>query len=200
MSSMDKESKNLLFTYENGSVLIKEHCDKIRYEIQMTQGEYNQEAYNGFLNEINVYEQECLENFEEANIFKAKIEQKLADSSELISRSSQFLNQFQLDEIQLKMYKNTVWIILTRLEDIKEKLLRSMFTDCLLKFKNSSLIRQNIELYFLENVKNMLEVDMSKMLYIYGKTFNLTSFKFDSFLLLYPLKRSLNLICINKYA
>ncbi len=98
-------------------------------------------------------------------------------------------------------------LLLTNLDQIKDGIQRDMFNGSLLRFERQKgfdsnaigkIIKQNIELYFLENIENMRELDLTSKVK-YNKFFScLQPFKSNKFLFLYSLINILNLLCLDK--
>ena len=81
-----------------------------------------------------------------------------------------------------------------RLEQIKDGIQKEMFNESLLKFEKQKsfdsnvigkIVRQNIELYFLENIENMRELDFISKTECTRFFPLLQPFKSNTFLLLY---------------
>jgi hypothetical protein len=83
-----------------------------------------------------------------------------------------------------------------------------MFNESLLKFEKQinfdssvigKIVKQNIELYFLENIENMRELDFLTKIKCTSYFAFLQPFESNSFLFLYSDNNILNLLCLDKY-
>jgi hypothetical protein len=93
------------------------------------------------------------------------------------------------------------------LEQIKDGIQMEMFNGSLLKFERQNsfdsnaigkIVKQNIELYFLENIENMRELDLISKIECTSYLPILQPFKSNSFLFLYLNINILNLLCLDK--
>jgi hypothetical protein len=131
----------------------------------------------------------------------------LNDSNELVSKSNRFLKQFKIDSTDLATLFESAQNLLTNLETIKDGIQTNMFNESLLKFEKQKsfdsnvigkIVKQNIELYFLENIEKMREFEfLSKTKGTSYFPF-LQPFKSNTFLLLYTEKNILNLLCFDR--
>jgi hypothetical protein len=96
---------------------------------------------------------------------------------------------------------------LNNLEQIKDGIQKEMFNESLIKFEKQKsfdsnvigkIVKQNIELYFLENIENMRELDFISKIEFNSYFPILQPFKSNSFLLFYSENESLNLLCLDK--
>jgi hypothetical protein len=96
---------------------------------------------------------------------------------------------------------------LNNLEQIKDGIQREMFNETLIKFQKQkhfdsnvigNIVKQNIDLHFLENIENMREIDFASNIEFNQFLLYLQPFKSNSFLLLYSKKDFFNLICFDK--
>jgi hypothetical protein len=158
-------------TLECGDAKIRDHCDKVRNDMHMAIEQAHaklDEIHKDFMEEIDNHEKECQATFKLIQQNKLDIDKALNESNELLSKSNHLLKQFKIDQTELvKLFENAQSLH-TNLEQIKDGIQREMFDGSLLKFDkpksfNSNvigkIIKQNIELYFLENIGNMRELD-----------------------------------------
>jgi hypothetical protein len=116
------------------------------------------------------------------------------------------MKQFKIDQTELTTLFESAHSLQTNLEQIKDGIQREIFNESLLKFKKpksfhsnviGKIIKQNIELYFLENIGNMRELDIAFK--IEWTSYFPIPFKSNSCLFLYLLEKNiLNLLCLDK--
>jgi hypothetical protein len=195
-------------TMESGDAKIRDHCDKVRNDMQLAIEQAHaklDEFHKDFMEEIDNHEKECQAKFKLIRQNKVDIDKALRESNELLSKSNRLLNQFKIDQTQLSTLFESAHLLQTKLEQIKDVIQREMFNESLLKFEKQKsfdsnvigkIVKQNIELYFLENIEKMRELDFaSKTEYT---TYFSIPFKSNSFLFLYEEKNILNLLCLDK--
>jgi len=94
---------------------------------------------------------------------------------------------------------------LTNLEQIKDRIQIEMFNESQLKFNRQKsfdsnvvgkIVKQNIELYFLENIEKMHKLDFGSKIEP-ADCFSIKPFKSNSLLLLYTEENILNLQCLD---
>jgi hypothetical protein len=165
-------------TLECGDATIRDHCDKVRNDMQLAIEQAHaklDEFHKDFMEEIDNHEKECQAKFKTIQQNKADIENALNESNEFLARSDHLLKQFNIDQTDLATMFESAHSILTNLEQIKDGIQREMFNESHLKFEKQKsidssvigkIVKQNIELYFLENIENMRELDfISKIKY-----------------------------------
>jgi hypothetical protein len=197
-------------TLECGDATIRDHCDKVRNEMQLAIEQAHtklDDIHKDFMDEIDNHEKQCQANFKSIKQNKQDIEKALNRSNELLSKSNHLLNQFKIDQTQLATLFESAQLIQTNLEAIKDGIQKNMFNESLLKFERQisfdsnvigKVIKQNIELYFLENIENMREIDLaSKLENVFFHRF-LQPFKSNSFLFFYWENNILNSLCLDK--
>jgi hypothetical protein len=197
-------------TLECGDGKIRDHCDKVRNDMQLAIEQAHaklDEFHKDFMNEIDNHEKECQAKFKTIQQNKGDIDKALHESNELLSESNQLLNQFKIDQTQLATLFENAQSLQIKLEQIKDGIQKEMFNESLLKFDKSKsfdsnvigkIVKQNIELYFLENIENMRELDFASKIECTRYFPNLQPFKSNSFLFLYLEKNILNLKCLDK--
>ena len=119
------------------------------------------------MDQIDNHEKECQAKFKSIQLNKLDIEKALNDSDELLSKSDQLLKQFKIDQIELSTLFESAQSLQTYLEQINDGIQTNMFNESLLKFDRQKsfdsnvigkIVKQNIELYFLENIESMREL------------------------------------------
>jgi len=208
---LDKTKQSIESTLESGDATIRDHCDKVRNDMQLAIEQAHaklDEIHKEFMDEIDNHEKECQAKLKSIQKNKGDIEKALNESNEVLSKSNQLLKQFRIDQTQLSTLFESAQSLQTNLEAIKDGIQRDMFEESLLKFEKQNnfdssvvgkIVKQNIQLYFLENVGNMRMFDfLSK---IKGSYYCrcLQPFKSNSILLLYSDKNMLNLLCLDKH-
>jgi hypothetical protein len=197
-------------TLECGDATIRDHCDKVRNDMQLAIEQAHaklDEFHKEFMDEIDNHEKECQAKFKTIQQNKVDIDKALNDSNELLSKSNHLLQQFKIDQTQLSTLFESAHLLQTNLETAKDKLQREMFDNSLLKFEKQKsfdsnvigkIVKQNIELYLLENIENMRELDFASKIEC-DRYYNiLQPFKTNSFLFLYGEIKILNLLCLDK--
>jgi len=210
LENLNATKQSIESTMECGDAKIRDHCDKVRNDMELTIEKAHaklDEIHKKFMDEIDNHEKECQAKFKSIKQNKQGIDKALNDSTELLSKSNHLLKQFRIDQTELSTLFESVQSLQNNLEQIKDKLQRDMFNGSLLKFERpksfdsnviGKIVKQNIELYFLENIDNMRELDfISKIEYPDYCRF-LQPLKSNSFLLLYSDKNVLNLLCFDK--
>jgi hypothetical protein len=198
-------------TMECGDAKIRDHCDKVRNDMQLAIEQAHaklDEFHKDFMHEIDNHEKECQAKFKFIKQNKVDIDKALNDSNELLSKSNHLLQQFKIDQTELARLFKSARSLQTKLEQIKDGIHREMFNESLLKFEKQKsldsnvigkIVKQNIELYFLENIQKIRELDYfislteSTLYFPY-----LQPFKSNSFLCLYTEKNGLNLLCLDR--
>jgi hypothetical protein len=206
-----KETKESIeSTMECGDATIRDHCDKVRNDMQLAIEQAHaklDEFHKDFMDEIDNHEKECQAMFKLIQQNKADIEKALHDSNELLSKSNRLLNQFKIDQTELATLFKSAQSLLTNLEATKDKLQRDMFNESHLKFEKQinfdssvigKIVKQNIELYFLENIEKMRELDFISKTKCTSYYNILQPFKSNTFLFLYWDKNILNLKRLDK--
>jgi hypothetical protein len=194
-------------TLECGDAKIRDHCDKVRNDMQLAIEQAHaklDEFHNDFMDGIDNHEKECQANFKSIRQNKADIEKAL---NELLSKSDYLLKQFQIDQDELSILFESAQLHLNNLEQIKDGIQREMFNESLLKFEKQKsfdssvigkIVKQNIELYFLENIEKMRELDFASKIKCTSYFPILQPFKSNTFLFLYLEENILNLLCLDK--
>jgi hypothetical protein len=206
-----KETKESIeFTLESGDAAIRDHCDKVRNDMQLAIEQAHaklDEFHKDFMEEIDNHEKECQAKFKFIQQNKVDIEKALNESNELLSKSNRLLNQFRIDQTQLSILSESAHNLLANLEQIKDGIQREMFNESLLKFEKpksfdsnviGKIVKQSIELYFLENIEKMRELDFISKTKCTLYFPILRPFKSNSFLFLYAEKNILNLLCLDR--
>jgi hypothetical protein len=197
-------------TLECGDAKIRDHCDKVRNDMQLAIEQAHaklDEFHKDFMHEIDNHEKECQAKLKTIRQNKVDIDKALNESNELLSKSNRLLKQFNIDQTELATQFERAQSLLNNLETIKDKLQMEMFNESLLKFEKQKsfdsnmigkIVKQNIELYFLENIEKMRELDLHSK--TKGTHFCrlLQPFKSNSFLFLYSRKNILNLVCLDR--
>jgi hypothetical protein len=198
-------------TMECGDAKIRDHCDKVRNDMQLVIEQAHaklDEFHKDFMNEIDNHEKECQAKFKTIQQNKVDIENALNESNEFLARSDHLLKQFNIDQTDLATMFDGAQNLLTNLETIKDGIQREMFDGSHLKFEKQKsfvssvigkIVKQNIELYFLENIENMRELDFLTKIECTGYFAFLQPFESNSFLFLYSDNNILNLLCLDKY-
>jgi hypothetical protein len=207
---LDKTKQSIESILEGGDATIRVHCDKVRNDMQLAIEQAREkldEFHKDFLDEIDNHEKKCQAKFKLIQQNKGGIEKALHDSNELLSKSNRLLNQFKIDQTELATLFEGAQLHLNNLEQIKDGIQREMFNESLIKFEKpksfdsnviGKIVKQNIELYFLENIENMSELKIFSNVE-YTRVFpNLQPFKSNTILLLYTDENILNLLCLDK--
>jgi hypothetical protein len=137
---------------------------------------------------------------------QSRHDKALNESNELLTKSNHLLKQFKIDQTELSKLSENAHSLLNNLEQIKDGIQREMFNESLLKFEKQKIIdsnvigkivKQNIELYFLENIENMRELDFTSKIEYTHLIPILQPFKSNSFLILYSEENILNSFCLD---
>jgi Tfp pilus assembly pilus retraction ATPase PilT len=124
----------------------------------------------------------------------------------LLSKSNHLLNKFKIDQTELAILFDSAQNLLTNLKKINDGIQREIFNESLLKFEKQKsfdsniigkIVKQNIDLHFLENIENMREFDFAFKT-VSTHNFRIKPFKSNSFLLLYTEEDILNLLCFDR--
>jgi uncharacterized protein YoxC len=193
-------------TMECGDAKIRDHCDKVKNDMQLAIEQAHaklDEFHKDFMDEIDSHEKECQAKFKLIQQNKVDIDKALNESNELLSKSNHLLKQFKIDQTELATLFESAQSLQTNLEQIKDEIQMKMFNGSLLKFEKQKsfdsnvigkIVKQNIDLHFLENIENMRELDVCSKIEC-TSYFRIKPFKSNSFLLLYSEKNILNLLC-----
>jgi hypothetical protein len=210
LETLNATKQSIESTLECGDAKIRDHCDKVRNDMELAIEQAHEkldEIHKDFMDEIDDYEKECQEKFKLIQQNKVDIDKALNDSNELLSKSNHLLQQFKIDQTQLSKLFESAQSLLIILEQLKDEIQRDMFNESLLKFEKQitfdsnvigKIVKQNIELYFLENIENMQKLDFN-----HNTKWNiyfhiLQPFKFNGFMFLCSEKYYLNLVCFDK--
>jgi hypothetical protein len=212
LETLSASKKSIESTLECGDATIRDHCDKVRNDMQLAIEQAHaklDEFHKDFMNEIDNHEKECQAKFKfiQQNKVDIGLNKALNDSNELLSKSNNLLKQFKIDQTELATLFESAQLHQTNLEQIKDGIHREMFNESLLKFEKQNsfdssvigkIIKQNIEFYFLENIEKMRELDIASKIEYTGYFPFLQPFKSNGFLFLYSDNNILNLICLDK--
>jgi hypothetical protein len=197
-------------TLECGDAKIRDHCDKVRNDMQLAIEQAHaklDEIHKDFMDKIDNHEKECQAKFKLLQQNKADIDKALNESNELLSKSNHLLKQFKIDPTELSTLFENGHLFQTNLEQIRDGILGEMFSKSLLKFEKQKsldsnvigkIVKQNIELYFLENIEKMRELDFVSKVKATRYFPILQPFKSNSFLFLYRERNILNILCFDK--
>jgi hypothetical protein len=209
LDKLNDTKQSIETTLECGDSRIRDHCDKVRNDMQLAIEQAHaklDEIHKDFMHEIDNHENECQSKFKLIQQNKVDINKALNDSNELLSKSNRLLRQFKIDQSELTTLSENAHILQTNLEQIKDGIHREMFKESLLKFEKQILfessvigkiVKQNIELYFLENIEKMRELDFASKIKCNGFYPLLQPFTLNRFLFLYAKKNILNLLCLD---
>jgi hypothetical protein len=207
---LNATKQSIEMTLVCGDSKIRDHCDKVRNDMQLAIEQAHaklDEIHKDFMHEIDNHENECQSKFKLIQQNKVDIEKALKESNELLSKSNRLLRQFKIDQSELTTLSENAHILQTNLETIKDGIERVMFNESLLKFEKQILfessvigkiVKQNIELYFLENIEKMRELDFASKIENTSHSRFLQPFKSNGVLYLYLEKNILNLLCLDK--
>jgi hypothetical protein len=208
LNNLNAAKQAIESTLECGDATIRDHCDKVRNEMQLAIEQAHaklDEIHKEFMDEIDNHEKECQAKFKSIRQNKGDIEKALNESNELSIKSDHLLKQFKIDQTELSTLFESAQFHLTNLEQIKDRIQKEIFNESLLKFAKQKsfdssivgkIVKQNIELYFLENIENMRELDNASK--IEWTSYFPILFTSNSFLYLYLLENVLNLLCLDK--
>jgi hypothetical protein len=208
---LDKTKQSIQSTLECGDATIRNHCEKVRNEMQLAIEQAHaklDEIHKDFMDEIDNHEKECQAKFKTIQQNKVDIEKAINETNELLSQSNRLLNHFKIDQTELSKLFESARSLQTNLEQIKDGIQIEMFNESLLKFEKQKsfdsnvigkIVRQNIKLYFLENIENMRELKnfVPKTKFTLNFPY-LQSFKSNGYLSLYSDNNILNLLCLDK--
>jgi hypothetical protein len=200
---------------DSGEMSIRDQCAIVRNETKQAIDEAHcklDEFFKQFTKEIDIYETECQKELELIQQKRVDLSKVIDESNEYHKKSQNILKQFQYDESELKNLIDEGDKLLDTLEKTNDKIKCDIFNNVKLKFiKNldhleSSLIgqikRQDMNLYFLENMSNFNELDLlPKLPDINQETplFTVEPFKTSKILCVYRAKnKNLNISCLNK--
>jgi hypothetical protein len=166
-----ENSDKLKLNLQIGETTIRNHCDKVRDEVQLFILE-SQEKLNKilsqFLDEIDAYEKMCQSKFKQLNQNKSVIENALIESNEFRLKSNETLQQHKIDEMDLKVKLKEADLLLNKINKIADQLQSDMFNKKTIKFVKQEEIEaaqigqvkfSNPELHFLANLTNCDQLD-----------------------------------------
>jgi hypothetical protein len=207
LETLNTTKQSIESTLECGDAKIRDHCDKVRNDMQLAIEQAHaklDEIHKDFMDEIDNHEKECQAKFKSIKQNKVDIDKALNESNELLSKSNQLLKQFKIDQSELSTLFESAESTLNIIETTRDKLQMDMFNECLLKFDKpksfdssaiGKIVKQNIELYFLENIEKMHDLDFASKIECISYFPNTILFKSNSFLLLCSEENNLNLFC-----
>jgi len=208
LDTLNVTKQSIESTMECGDATIRDHCDKARNDMQLAVEQAHaklDEFHKDFMDEIDAHEKECQAKFKSIKQNKADIDKTLHESNELLSKSNNLLNQFKIEQTELATLFESAQSLLAKLEATKDGIQREMFNESLLKFERpksfdsiliGKIIKQNIELYFLENIGNMREIDFNSKIKL--SSYFPILFTSNNCLLLRAGKNVLNFLCLDK--
>jgi hypothetical protein len=194
---LNATKQSIEMTLVCGDSKIRDHCDKVRNDMQLAIEQAHvklDEFHKDFMHEIDNHELECQSKFKLIKQNKVDIEKALKESNELLSKSNRLLKQFKIDQSELTTLSEGAHYLLNNLETIKDGIHREMFNESLLKFERQinfdssvigKIVKQNIELYFLENIEKMRELDFASKIENTTYFSSLQPFTLNRFLFLY---------------
>jgi hypothetical protein len=207
---LNAAKQNIESTLECGDVKIRDHCDKVRNDMQLAIEQAHEkldDLHKDYMNEIDNHEKECQAKFKSIKQNKQDIEKALNESNELLSKSDQLLKQFKIDQTELATLFENAQSLQTNLEQIHDGIQKEIFNGSLLKFEKQKIfdsgvigkiVKQNIELYFMENIGNMRELVIASKIEWTRRILYLQPFKSNNFLFLYSFNNILNLLCVDR--
>jgi hypothetical protein len=210
LDTLNVTKQSIQSTLESGDAKIRDHCDKARNDMQLAIEQAHaklNEFHKDFMDEIDNHEKECQAKFILIQQNKQDIDKALHESNELLSNSDKLLKQFKIDQTELATLYESAQNLLTNLEQIKDGIQKEIFNESLLKFEKQKsfdsnvigkIVKQNIDLHFLENIENMREFDFISKIECTGYFAFLQPFKSNSFLFIYLDNNILNLLCLDK--
>jgi hypothetical protein len=210
LDTLNGTKQSIESTLECGDAKIRDHCDKVRNDMQLAIEQAHaklDEFHKDFMEEIENHEKECQAKFKLIQLNKVDIDKALNESNELLSKSDHLLQQFKIDQTQLATLFESAHSLKTNLEQIKDGIHREMFNESLLKFEKQKsfdsnvigkIVKQNIELNFLENIEKMRKLDFISRIECTTYFPFLRPFKSNSFLFLYAENKILNILCLDK--
>jgi hypothetical protein len=210
LDTLNGTKQSIESTLECGDGKIRDHCDKVRNDMQLAIEQAHaklDEFHKDFMDEIDSHEKECQAKFKLIQQNKVDIDKALHESNELLSKSDHLLQQFKIDQTQLATLFESAHSLKTNLEQIKDGIQREMFNESLLKFEKQKsfdssvigkIVKQSIELYFLENIEKMRKLDFISRIECTTYFPFLRPFKSNSFLFLYAEKNVSNLLCLDR--
>jgi hypothetical protein len=210
LNILNATKQSIESTMEGGDATIRDHCDKVRNDMQLAIEQAHaklDEFHKEFMHEIDNHEKKCQAKFKLIQQNNVDIDKALNESNDLLSKSNHLLKQFNIDQNELSTLFESAQLHLNNLEQIKDGIQKEMFNESLIKFEKQKsfdsnvigkIVKQNIELYFLENIENMRELDFISKIEFNSYFPILQPFKSNSFLLFYSENESLNLLCLDK--
>jgi hypothetical protein len=210
LDTLNGTKQSIESTMECGDGKIRDHCDKVRNDMQLAIEQAHaklDEFHKDFMEEIDNHEKECQAKFKLIQQNKLDIDKALNESNELLSKSNHLLKQFKIDQTELSILSENAHSLQTKLEQIKDGIQKEMFNECLLKFEKQKsfdsnvigkIVKQNIELYFLENIENMRGIDLISKIKCTRYFAFLQPFKSNSLMSLYSDNNIINLLCLDK--
>jgi hypothetical protein len=120
---LNATKQNIESTLECGDATIRDHCDKVRNDMQLAIEQAHaklDDFHKDFMHEIDSHEKECQDKFKTIQQNKVDTEKALNDSNELLSKSNHLLKQFKIDQTQLSKLFDNAQSLQTNLEQIKD--------------------------------------------------------------------------------
>jgi hypothetical protein len=193
----------------SGDAIIREHCDKVRNEVQLAVEQAHSkldEYHRDFMHHIEQHEKQCQESFKFIKQNTSEIEVVFDVTNKFNSDSNKLFKQSQIDVTDLPSYLNEAHCISTSLDEVKDNLERKIFNERILKFDKSNfdsnsigkIIKQHVDLYFLENFKEMRVLDLVSNINCRDYSPVLQPFGSNTFLLLYDCESNANAICVDR--
>lgn len=157
-----RKKEKLVNALKSGDAIIRAHCDEARREAQLAIEEAHkqlEEMHKEIFAEIDEYEKFCQEKFKSIKQNNVEIAAIIQKANEFVFKSESLINQFQIDETDLKLSIDEAYRLFDEIEDIHDKLRSDMFNKTNLRFVKKTpvvdigrLKNQNSDLCFLENL------------------------------------------------
>ena len=173
--SIREKTNKIESDLEIGATLIRNQCDKTRDDVQLVIEKAHDklnEIKNGFLDEIDEYENECQEQFKYMQQNKNGIDKVIIESKKFLIKSEAMYKKFEINEQEVKTGLDEANKLLDSLEIVEDKLHSDMFKGINLKFDKyekgleaetlGCLERENIEFLSLENLLTKKQIDLTQ--------------------------------------
>jgi paraquat-inducible protein B len=102
LDNLNATKQSIESTLECGDATIRNHCDKVRDEMQLAIEQAHaklDEIHKDFMDEIDNHEKECQAKFKSIQKNKVDIEKAINESNELLSKSNNLVKQFKLTNL-----------------------------------------------------------------------------------------------------
>ena len=142
LSEIQLNLDKLVLDFGLGVDIIKNYCDTLRNEVQLTTEQAIEQIKKlsmGLIQEVDSYEDESVENFEIEATYRNDFNNFVAETYEYVSEWANYLKQHELDDSELKQASDKGKILIEQISKEDKMLLRKVFKHNVIEFRKFGL-------------------------------------------------------------